>query len=244
MVKQQHLVGSGRRGHLKNKISEEAFENKIIYKTNQEGERSGHLIEGDAHENMIMCTHNQCKHDAPFDVLFLDFNYLIGFKKNIILKELAIVGRTKTGTNFQQHYLLRSPLCNKNGVVSKPPRFQGINRTTYDNLLKYHGINWWDGEVPFTGLYADILELLNNSEHVIVENRVKANHIRKVYKEHLQCTVSTMENDKRKIPNWAEELFKPEPMVCAFHINRPGKGCALNNARLFRSLYEGLLLSQ
>lgn len=178
-----------------------------------------------------------------FDTLFVDLNYLVGHQSNTlkkILKELAVVGYTREGKYFQQHYLVRSPLYNDLSC-SRPPKLQGANLKIYENLLERHGIQWTDGDVPIKEVHCTLLKLFSNTSRIIVASAHNANYIKRIYGKFITCSVDILSTANGKIPLWAEEILKPEPILCAHHVMNSQKECALNNVRLLKFRYDGLL---
>lgn len=160
-----------------------------------------------------------------FDRLFVDFNYLLVNEQRIIIKEMAVVGRTRDGTPFQQSYLVHSPLYS-NYVVSDE------TRSICDDLIASHGIDWIDGEVNITTIRR-LVKLFNNSTSVFLLNERKAEILQNMF--YFSSNVCNIEN----LPlHDSVKDIKPLPLFCSFHINKPNKACALNNARLMNIRFD------
>lgn len=160
-----------------------------------------------------------------FERLFVDFNYLVGSKLKIVIKEMAIVGRTKDGTAFQQCFLVHSPIYSVNDVDSEA-------RSVSENLTARHGITWLDGDVSMGSIHR-LVKLYNNSSSVYVPDESKARVLKNIfYFKNNVCNIQGLLLDD------STKEITPQPLFCAFHINKADKICALNNARLMSIRFD------
>lgn len=168
---------------------------------------------------------NMTKRQPTFERLFVDFNYLMLTTQKIIIKEMSIVGRTKSGLPFQQSYIVHSPMNLNSGACENV-------KSMNNDLTDIHGIKWLHGEVNILTIRR-LMNVLNNSSTVYVLNEKKATFLKNLFL--LSSTICNIEEVLSS--DFAKEL-KPLPQVCAFHVTRPFKMCALNNARVMNIQFD------
>lgn len=153
---------------------------------------------------------------VKFNTIFIDFNYLLKSAYTVVIKEMAIVGLTEDGTEFQQSYIVHSPV-NVNGNICE----MSVNK----RLIDLHGIDWADGNVNIIVL-RHLMTMFEDASVLYILDEKKLNY----FKRSFFTPVEVRSFDSGLSQFDLTEQLTPQPLLCAFHVNKPGKSCALNDA--------------
>lgn len=162
-----------------------------------------------------------------FDTLFVDFNYLMATQHRAVIKELAVAGRTVDGAVFQQSYLVHSPMF----IVAEL-----TEQSTNDLLTELHGIEWTDGDVNIY-ILRHLVAMFNNARALYVPGEKKIGYFKGIFA--FSGTVLDVQSLRRKYDLTENTTHtKSDTPLCAFHVHRPNRICALRNAHLMNKKFE------